>query len=178
MQLRPPNQSQLTRNSNMNKPHSGASSDSSNNSSKLRRTETIHFAISEQELDWARKIISLENSRMIQVKMPGNLESTSNDLSPVQKSKDSIILMERSTKMILEGIAWKSPEVLPQIRPTSDSLNELSTTGDSSPGQGVHLTEISKHFNGGITGERISGDVAGAPASKEEQRIHQNDSYG
>ncbi|KAH0748234.1 hypothetical protein KY290_027466 [Solanum tuberosum] len=110
---------------------------------------------------------------MIQVKTPGNLESTSNDLSPVQKSKDSIILMERSTKMILEGIAWKSPEVLPQIRPTSDSLNELSTTGDSSPGQGVHLTEISKHFNGGITGERISGDVAGAPASKEEQRIHQ-----
>ncbi|KAG5606129.1 hypothetical protein H5410_027621 [Solanum commersonii] len=49
----------------------------------------------------------------------------------------------------------------------------MSTTGKFSPGQGVHLTKISNHFNGGITGERISGDVAGAPASKEDQSIYQ-----
>uniref|UniRef100_M1DL77 Uncharacterized protein n=1 Tax=Solanum tuberosum TaxID=4113 RepID=M1DL77_SOLTU len=173
MQLRPPNKSHSTFNFNMNKPHSGASSESSDNSLKLRRIVAIHVAISDQELDWARKIISLENSGMIQVKTPGNPESTSNDLSPIQKSKDSIVPIARSTKAILEGISWESPEVCPHIRPTSDGLNEISTTGEFSPGKGVHLTEISNHFNGGITGERISGDVAGAPASKEDQSIYQ-----
>ncbi|KAG5568529.1 hypothetical protein H5410_064453 [Solanum commersonii] len=110
---------------------------------------------------------------MIHVKTPGNLESTSNDLSSVQKSKISTDPIERSTKAMLEGIAWESSDVRPHIRPSSKGLNETLTTGESSPGQGVHLTEISNHFNAGITGEIFYGEVAGAPVTTKDQMIHQ-----
>jgi len=110
---------------------------------------------------------------MIQVKTPWNLESTANDLSSAQKSKISTDPIERSTKAILEGIAGESSDVRLHIRLSSKGLNEISTTGESSPGQGVHLTENSNHFNEGITGERFYGEVAGAPVITKDQRIHQ-----
>ncbi|KAK6793702.1 hypothetical protein RDI58_007155 [Solanum bulbocastanum] len=61
-ELRPPDHVHSARNSSSNKPHMGDSPKSSATSSKLRRTEAIHVAISEAELDWARKIMSLEQS--------------------------------------------------------------------------------------------------------------------
>ncbi|KAG5606069.1 hypothetical protein H5410_027561 [Solanum commersonii] len=127
----------------MYKPHTGASPESSDNSSKLRRIEAIHVAISEQELDWARKIISLENTGMIHVKTPGNLESTSNDLSSVQKSKISTDPIERSTKAMLEGIAWESSDVRPVL--TSSRVNE-TLTRESSRAGGFIFAEISNHL--------------------------------
>ncbi|WMV30192.1 hypothetical protein MTR67_023577 [Solanum verrucosum] len=64
-QLQPPDQAQSMRIPLNYKPQQGASSESSDNSSKLGRIEAIHIAISEEELDWARKIISLEQSGKI-----------------------------------------------------------------------------------------------------------------
>ncbi|KAG5631317.1 hypothetical protein H5410_003034 [Solanum commersonii] len=101
------------------------------------------MSILEEELDWARKIISLEQFGMIRVNSTGNHESTSNDLYPVQKSNDSIIRMERSMKANSGEIVAKSPNVCLQFRPSSDERNEDATTGESSPGQGVHHTKIS-----------------------------------
>ncbi|KAH0778688.1 hypothetical protein KY290_005115 [Solanum tuberosum] len=105
MQLRSPDQSQSTRNSNINKPQLGASSESSDNSSKMQRIEAIHVAISEEELDWAGKVMSLEQSGMIL--------------------------------------------------------------------QGVHLTEISNHFDGEISGDIKSDKVTGAPVNNGNEESHQ-----
>ncbi|KAG5631526.1 hypothetical protein H5410_003243 [Solanum commersonii] len=54
--LRLPDQSHLMQNSNTNKTQPAPSSDSSDNSSKLQRTEVIHVTILERELDWHVKL--------------------------------------------------------------------------------------------------------------------------
>ncbi|KAG5599177.1 hypothetical protein H5410_030547 [Solanum commersonii] len=173
MQLRPPDQSQSTEISNMNKPQLGASSDSSANSSKLRRTEAIHIAISEEELDWARKIMSLEQSGMIRLNSTGNHESTSKDLPTVQKSNDSIAQIERSMKAISGEIIAKSLEVRPQFRPPFDEINETSTTGESSPDQEVHHTAISTRLDGEITGDINSDQVIRTSINNGDENLHQ-----
>uniref|UniRef100_M1DD65 Uncharacterized protein n=1 Tax=Solanum tuberosum TaxID=4113 RepID=M1DD65_SOLTU len=173
MQLRPPDQSQSMRNSNTNKPQLGASSESSDNSSILRRIKAIHVAISEEELDWAQKIMSLEQSGMIRVNSTGNHESTSKDLSIVQKSNDSILQIERSTKVISGEIAAKSSDVRRQFRTPSDEKNKASATGESSPGQGVHLTKISNYFDGVISGDIKSDKGTGAPVNNGNEESHQ-----
>ncbi|KAG5631442.1 hypothetical protein H5410_003159 [Solanum commersonii] len=134
MHLRPPDQSQLTRNSNMNKPQLGTSSDSSDNSLKLRRIEAIQVTILEKELDWAKKIMSLEQSGMIRVNSTGNHESTPKDLS---------------------------------------TINETSTTGESSPGQGVHHIKISTRLDGGIAGNINSDQVTKSPVNNGDENLHQ-----
>ncbi|KAK6786217.1 hypothetical protein RDI58_014742 [Solanum bulbocastanum] len=105
MPLRPLDLSQSEWNSNSYKPQPDASSDSSANSSKLRRIEAIHIAISEEELDWARKIMSLEQSGMIRVNSTviRNLQlkiyhQSKNQTFPSHKLKDS-----------RKGILGKSP---------------------------------------------------------------------
>ncbi|KAH0661513.1 hypothetical protein KY284_026444 [Solanum tuberosum] len=110
---------------------------------------------------------------MIRVNSTGNHESTSKDLPTVQKSIDSIVQIERSMKAISGETVAKSPELRLQIRPTSDEINETSTTGESSPGQGVHLTEISDHFDGKISGDIKSGKDTGAPVDNVNEGSHQ-----
>ncbi|KAK4733758.1 hypothetical protein R3W88_008019 [Solanum pinnatisectum] len=173
MPLRPPDQTQSVRNSNSYKPQQGASSDSSANSSKLRRIEAMHVAISEEELDWARKIISLEQSGLIRVNSNGNQESTSKDLSNIQKSSDSILRIERSEMEKFGGITAKSPEGRLQFRPSSEERNEVPTTGECSPCQGAHHTGISSHSDGGIFGDIKSGNVTGAPVNNDKKMILQ-----
>ncbi|KAG5615000.1 hypothetical protein H5410_014824 [Solanum commersonii] len=175
-ELRPPDQSHLTRNSNIDKPQQGALPESSANSSKLRRTEAIHFAISKEELDWARKIISLEQIGMIRVNPTGNHESTSNDLSLVQKSNDSIIQIERSTKANSGEITAKSPNVRLQFRPLSDGRNLAATTRESSPGQGVHHTENSTPLDGEIFGDINSDKVTGVLGEDGDEVLPQKTS--
>ncbi|KAH0658154.1 hypothetical protein KY289_026902 [Solanum tuberosum] len=159
-QLLPPDQVHLVRNSNSYKPQLSASPESSDNSSKLRRIEAIHVAISEEELDWARKIISLDQSRLIHVNSTRNNESPSKDLVTSQISQDFIEQIGRSTRR--------------RIRTTSDGTKEVSTTGESSPGLDVHLTEILTSFNGEITGHTNSGKVTGAPINNGDKTGHQN----
>ncbi|KAH0639192.1 hypothetical protein KY285_035778 [Solanum tuberosum] len=172
-QLRPPNQVQSMRNSITYKPQQGASSESSDNSSKMRRIEAIHVAISEEELDWARKIISLEQSGMIQVNSTRNNESPSKDLPTVEKSHNSIAQIGRSEMAIFGEIAKKSQQTRLQIRATSDEMNDISTTGESSPGQGVHLTTILTRLYGGIAGEVKSGQVTRTPVNNGEETLPQ-----
>ncbi|KAK6786207.1 hypothetical protein RDI58_014732 [Solanum bulbocastanum] len=110
-ELRQPDQGQSTRNSSVYKPQLDASPESSANSSKLRRIEAIHVAISEEELDWARKIMSLDQAGMIRVNSSGKPESTTKDLHTTQKSHVSISQIESSKKTISGEIASKSPDV-------------------------------------------------------------------
>ncbi|WMV30203.1 hypothetical protein MTR67_023588 [Solanum verrucosum] len=117
--------------------------------------------------------MSLEKSGMIRVNSIRNHESASKDLSLVQKSNDSITQIERSMKAISGEIIIKSPDVRPQVRPSFDEINETSTTGQSSPGQGVHLTEILDHFDGEISGDIKSRKVTGAPVSNGNEGSHQ-----
>uniref|UniRef100_M1DER2 Uncharacterized protein n=1 Tax=Solanum tuberosum TaxID=4113 RepID=M1DER2_SOLTU len=98
---------------------------------------------------------------MIRVNSTGNHESTSKDLSPVQKPNDFIAQVERSMKANSGEIAAESPDVLLQIRLSSDERNEVGTTGECSPGRGVHLTETSHLFDGEISGDINSGKVTG-----------------
>ncbi|KAH0661793.1 hypothetical protein KY284_026724 [Solanum tuberosum] len=60
------------------------------------------------------------------------------------------------------------------MRTTSDGTKEVSTTGESSPGLDVHLTEISTSFNGEIAGQTNSGKVTGAPINNGDKTGHQN----
>ncbi|KAG5631527.1 hypothetical protein H5410_003244 [Solanum commersonii] len=119
---------------------------------------------------------------MIRVNLIGNHDSPSHDLSSVQKSSDCTLQIDRSNNAILGGIACESPGTRVQIRPPSEEMNEFSTTGESSLGQGVHLTEISNHFHGGITGSRDKGphqtiplDEANPSKVSEFTKKHQND---
>ncbi|XP_049351583.1 uncharacterized protein LOC125806777 [Solanum verrucosum] len=144
------------------------------NSSKLRRIEAIHVAISEEELDWARKIISLDQSGLIHVNLTRNNESPSKDLVTSQKSQDSIEQIGRSVKAISVEIVEKLPQTRRHIRTTSDGNKEVSTTGESSPGLDVHLTEISTSFNGEIAGHTNYGKVTGAPINNGDKAEHQN----
>ncbi|KAH0671264.1 hypothetical protein KY285_023746 [Solanum tuberosum] len=70
-------------------------------------------------------------------------------------------------------IVAKSPDVRLQIRIASDELNETSTTGESSPGQGVHRTVISDHFDGKISADIKSGKDTRAPVSNVNEGSHQ-----
>uniref|UniRef100_M1DNW6 Uncharacterized protein n=1 Tax=Solanum tuberosum TaxID=4113 RepID=M1DNW6_SOLTU len=110
---------------------------------------------------------------MIRVNSTGNHESTSKDLSTVQKSNDSILQIERSTKAISGEIAAKSSDVRRQFRTPSDEKNEVSTTGESSPGQGVNLTKISNYFDGEISGDIKSDKGTGAPVNNGNEESHQ-----
>ncbi|XP_015166828.1 myb-like protein I [Solanum tuberosum] len=133
-QLRLPDQAHSTRNPNSYKPQQGASSESSDNSSKLQRIEAIHVAISEEELDWARKIISLEQ---------------------------------------FGEIAANLSQMRRQIRTSSGEVSDISTTGESSPGPGVHPTKNLNHFDGAIAGNTNSNKATGAPINNENNTIQQ-----
>ncbi|KAK6803129.1 hypothetical protein RDI58_000913 [Solanum bulbocastanum] len=173
VQLRPPDQDQSTRNSCAYKPLVDASPESSANSSKMRRIEAIHVAISEKELDWARKIISLEQSGMIRVNPADKHESTYKDLSASQKSNDSIIQIERSKQGNSREITQESPSMRPQIRTSSNEINDVSTTGESSPGQGEPPPKNLKDFDGGNSGDIRTATVTGAPINSVDERQHQ-----
>uniref|UniRef100_M1DJ99 CG15040 n=1 Tax=Solanum tuberosum TaxID=4113 RepID=M1DJ99_SOLTU len=172
-QLQPPDQAQSTRNPLSYKPQQGASSESSDNSSKLRRIEAIHVAISEEELDWARKIISLEQSGKIQVNSNRNNDSSLKDLPSVEKSHNSIAQIGRTEMAISGEIAEKSPQSRPQIRTPSDEMNDISATGESSPGHGVHPTEILTQLDGGIAGDINSDQVPKTPVNNGDETLHQ-----
>ncbi|KAH0760297.1 hypothetical protein KY290_016370 [Solanum tuberosum] len=172
-QLQPPDQVQSTRNPPSYKPQQGASSESSDNSSKLRRIEAIHVAISEEELDWARKIISLEQSGKIQVNSSRNNDSPSKDLPSVEKSHNSTAQIARSVMAISGEISQKSPQSRPQIRTPSGEMNDISTTGESSPGHGVHPTAILTHLDGGIAGDINSDQVPKTPVNNGDETLHQ-----
>ncbi|KAG5595093.1 hypothetical protein H5410_036325 [Solanum commersonii] len=175
-QLRPSDQAPSTRNSNSYKPQPGASSDSSANSSKLRRIEAIHVAISEEELDWARKIISLEQSGMIHVSSSRNNESPSKDLPTIEKSHNSSVQIERSAMVNSVEIAGKSPQSRPRIRVASDGMNDIVATGDSSPSRGVHHTPILTCLEDGIVGGINSDQATGSPVNDGERNLHQTNS--
>ncbi|KAG5616051.1 hypothetical protein H5410_015875 [Solanum commersonii] len=70
-------------------------------------------------------------------------------------------LIERFRDANLERNANKSPEVHPQIRRSSSQVLEDSTTGDYSPQMEVHPTEILSEMDGGIIGEKDSGETRG-----------------
>ncbi|KAH0712244.1 hypothetical protein KY289_008203 [Solanum tuberosum] len=171
--LRPSDQATSTRNSNSYKPQPGASPESSDNSSKLRRNEAIPVAISEEELDWARKIISLEQSGMIHVNSSRNNESPPKDLPAIEKSHSSSMQIGRSAMANPGEIAEKSPQLRPRIRIASDEMNDSSTTGESSPDQGVHHTPILTRLDGGIAGGVNSVQVTGNPVNNGEEILHQ-----
>ncbi|WMV13665.1 hypothetical protein MTR67_007050 [Solanum verrucosum] len=172
-QLRQSDQAPSTRNSNSYKPQPDASPESSDNSSKLRRNEAILVVISEEELDWARKIISLKQSGMIHVNSSRNNKSPSKDLPTIEKSHSSSGQIGRSTMANLGEIAEKSPQLRPQIRIASDEMNDISTTGESSPDQRVHHTPILTRLDGGITGGVNSGQVTANPVNNGEETLHQ-----
>ncbi|KAG5606072.1 hypothetical protein H5410_027564 [Solanum commersonii] len=110
---------------------------------------------------------------MIRVNSTGNHESTSKDLSTVQKSNDSISQIERSMKANSGEIITKSPDVCPQFQPSYDEINETSTTGESSPGQGVHHTAISTYLDGGIIGDINSDQVTRTLINNGDENLHQ-----
>ncbi|KAG5568564.1 hypothetical protein H5410_064425, partial [Solanum commersonii] len=110
---------------------------------------------------------------MIRANSTGNQESTPKDLSTVQKSNDSIAQIERSMKANSGEIIAKSTDVRPQFRPPFDEINEISTTGESSPGQGVHHTEISTRLDGGIAGDIKSDQVTKSPVNNGNENLHQ-----
>lgn len=102
---RPPDQMEMMHRPNMSKTHLVSSSDSSYNSSKLRREEEIYAAISERELDWAQKIISMARSGEIQVLKSGEGDSQAKDLYYTQKSHESTFPIARNREAIYGGIA-------------------------------------------------------------------------
>ncbi|KAG5585829.1 hypothetical protein H5410_046263 [Solanum commersonii] len=117
--------------------------------------------------------MSLEQSGLIRVNSTGNHESTSKDLPIIQKSNDTIAQIERSMKANSGEIIAKLPDVRPQFRPSSDEINETSTTGESSPGQGVHHTAISTRLDGGIAGDINSDQVTRTPVNNGDENLHQ-----
>ncbi|KAG5568620.1 hypothetical protein H5410_064371, partial [Solanum commersonii] len=56
---------------------------------------------------------------------------------------------------------------------SSDEINDISTTGESSPGQGVHHTPILTRLDGGIADDIISGQVTSSPVNNGEENLHQ-----
>ncbi|KAG5606133.1 hypothetical protein H5410_027625 [Solanum commersonii] len=104
--------------------------------------------ILEEELDWAHKIISLEQSGLIHVNSTRN-----NAISP--------------------EIAANLSQTRHQIRTSSGEVNEVSITGESSPGPGVHPTENLNHFNGAIAGNTNFGKATRASINNGDNTIQQ-----
>ncbi|KAH0687778.1 hypothetical protein KY284_018331 [Solanum tuberosum] len=76
--------------------------------------------------------------------------------------------------MAISGeIAEKSPQSRPQIRTPSDEMNDISATGESSPGHGVHPTEILTQLDGGIAGDINSDQVPKTPVNNGDETLHQ-----
>ncbi|KAH0660309.1 hypothetical protein KY285_028868 [Solanum tuberosum] len=86
------------------------------------------------------------------------MESTSLDLQHSKKSTDSTFPINSNQEAIFVRVAKESPETRLQFRATSSQVRKDSTSGDYSPHDEVHLTEISSKMDGGITGEENSSE--------------------
>ncbi|WMV30200.1 hypothetical protein MTR67_023585 [Solanum verrucosum] len=176
-QLRPPEQSHSTRNSNMNKPQQGASSDSSDNSSKLQRIEAIHVAISEEELDWARNIMSLEQSGMIRVNSTGNHESTSKDLPTDQATaKDAAHHigdegeLVRMTSVLNQGHNQDNEHTSNQMmQPLQQHQEKLFTMGSTDGNVQEKMQENQEPATTGIQEAQLANDEVHSGISKDKQ---------
>lgn len=69
----------------------------------------ITMAISEVELSWAQKIISLSNSGFIYLIPAGADDLASQEIATSKKLDNSIRSFERSAEAVSGGIAPKSP---------------------------------------------------------------------
>ncbi|KAG5580338.1 hypothetical protein H5410_050965 [Solanum commersonii] len=110
---------------------------------------------------------------MIQVNSNRDNDSPSNDLHTVEKSHDSIAQIKRAEMANFVEVAEKSPETRLRIRAPSNEMNDISTTGESSPGQGVHLTTSSTLLEVGIAGDVKSGQVTRTPISIGDETLSQ-----
>ncbi|KAG5599224.1 hypothetical protein H5410_030594 [Solanum commersonii] len=107
---RPPDQLEKMHNPNTSKTQQDSSSDSSYNSSKLRREKVIQIAISKKELDWAKKIISMASSGEIRVQRNGEGDSQSKDLHNTHKSVKSTFPFARNQEAISGRFTGESPQ--------------------------------------------------------------------
>ncbi|KAH0709399.1 hypothetical protein KY284_010826 [Solanum tuberosum] len=155
---------------NMSKIHQGSSSDSSYNSSKLRREEAIHVAISEREFDWAQKIMSMARSGEIRVQRSGEGDSQSKDLHNTQKSVESTFPFARNREAIYGRITGKSPQLRFQERGSFEEIRAEKFNGDYSPVFVEHLTAISSNFNDEVNGNDFAGNLTGVPANHENEK--------
>ncbi|KAH0655414.1 hypothetical protein KY285_030296 [Solanum tuberosum] len=147
-------------------------SQSSHNSPNERRIEEVNTVISEWELDWARKIISMAQSGSIRDRRDGENESQSQSPPNTKKSKDSTVPFERNQVAISGRNLGESPQSRFQIRSSSDEIRAEDPIGEYSPVLVEHRTEISSNINGEIIGNEVSGNLTGSPANNEnkEQR--------
>ncbi|KAH0736057.1 hypothetical protein KY285_011764 [Solanum tuberosum] len=158
--LRPPDLSQQGRLEQTNKTHEDSPSNSSYSSTNSRNNEAMLVAISEKELDGIQKVISPDRDMVIHGNLFSGNDSTNQGLQHTEKSSYSILPIARTEEAISEKIAGSSSEMRHQFRPTSQQFHGELSTGDYSPGEGVHLTAISSEMDGLIAGGENSGDGA------------------
>ncbi|KAG5585272.1 hypothetical protein H5410_045706 [Solanum commersonii] len=166
---RPPDEDQSERLNVADKTHTGTLSDSSHNSTNSQSTDAINTIISVKELEATRKIISPSVSILIREKVIGYMESPSFDLNHSKNSTDFTVLIDGNREAICAKDVNESLELRHQFRDTSSQPRADSITGDYSPHDGVHLTEISSKMDGGITGGEESGELRAKVAGVYEQ---------
>ncbi|KAG5586090.1 hypothetical protein H5410_046524, partial [Solanum commersonii] len=143
---------------NSNKTQPATLSNSSHISTKSQNTDAINIAISVKELESTQEINSPEVNTLIRGKWIGNMEYTSFDLQHNKKSTNSIVPIASNREAISARIANSLPEMRLQFRDTSSQVHALSITGDYSPHDEVHLTEISSEIDGGIIADENFGE--------------------
>ncbi|KAH0781484.1 hypothetical protein KY290_001082 [Solanum tuberosum] len=165
--VRPPDISPIIQKNKREQTQQSSVSQSSHNSSDERKNEEVNIAISERELDWARKIITMAQSCSIRDRRDGENESQSQALPNTRKSKDSTVPFERNQVTNSGRNSGDSPQSRLQIRSSSEEIRAEHPNGDYSPVIVEHLTETSSNFN--VIGNEFSGNLTGAPANIEDK---------
>ncbi|KAH0652875.1 hypothetical protein KY289_030553 [Solanum tuberosum] len=154
----PPDQHPSERHDNGNNPQLSTLHYTSHSSSKSQDTDAVNTAFSKKELEGTRKFNFHDASGLNLGKVLMAIESTSPELQHSKKSLDSTVPIDSNREAISVRIATESPELRCQVHATSGQIRVESTTGDYSPHDGVHPTEISVQMDGGIAGGENSGE--------------------
>ncbi|KAG5605830.1 hypothetical protein H5410_027322 [Solanum commersonii] len=167
---RPPDQLEKMHNHNTSKTQHDLSSDSSYNSSKLRREVAIQIAISEKELDWAKKFISMASSGEIRVQRNGEGDSQSKDLHNTHKSVKSTFPFTRNQEAISGRFIGESPQSCLQERGPIEEIRAANFNGDYSSVFVEHIAAISSNYNGETNGNDFASNLTGAPTNHENEK--------
>ncbi|XP_055805325.1 uncharacterized protein LOC129874124 [Solanum dulcamara] len=150
------------------------SQNQTHSSSNLQNTPANTVALSEEQIAWVHRIISLEKSRLIRVESNTGDESPLPNLHNIKFSENFTMPNACPPQANEEKTFTAPPEIRSQIRPTSGEFRAALTTGVCSPLQGAPTTKVSDQMAGEIIQEQISGEVAGAPAKFSDQLQSQN----
>ncbi|KAK6803164.1 hypothetical protein RDI58_000948 [Solanum bulbocastanum] len=108
---RPPNLTQTERRGDSNKTQSATLSDSSHSSTNLQNTDAINTAISVQELEGTRKIISPGTTGLIREKENTDMDYPRIDASNTKNPADSAVQIDTYRKEACARSASKSSEI-------------------------------------------------------------------